>query len=247
MRLLWQQIPSTIITEIFCNSDYDGIVFDLEHGTFNNETLYSCIQVCDLCKKKSFIRVSHLDKQVIRMSLDANCSGVILSTVESVEQASEFKDYCVYPFRRKKESFSADDRGVIRRKHICETGGKRGQGLVRENNWGKDSLSFRKPILIPQIETVQGSQKLRDIAGLDFDYYLIGPYDLSASLGRAGDLESQDFIKEVEHIKNIVGDKIGIHIPSNLEEEYSKYKDWKFVALGMDTIFLSDQVNKSYD
>jgi len=247
MRLLWQQIPSTIITEIFCSSNYDGIVFDLEHGTFNNETLYSCIQVCDLCKKKSFIRVSHLDKQVIRMSLDANCSGVILSTVESVEQASEFKDYCIYPFKHRTEKFSLDQRGVVRRQFIRETGGKRGQGLVRENAWGKNNLSLRKPILIPQIETVQGSQKLRDIAGLDFDYYLIGPYDLSASLGAAGDFNNKDFIKEVKHIKNIVGDKIGIHIPSNLKEEYTKYKDWKFVACGMDTIFLTNQANKFYD
>jgi 2-keto-3-deoxy-L-rhamnonate aldolase RhmA len=247
MKLLWQQIPSSIITEIFCNSDYDGVVFDLEHGSFNNETLYSCIQVCDLLKKKSFVRVSYLDKQVVRMSLDANCSGVILSTVESVEEATEFKDYCTYPFKHHKESFSPDNKGIVRKSTIFETGGKRGQGLVRENAWGKKPLLFRKPILIPQIETVKGSQELRDIAALDFDYYLVGPYDLSASLGVAGDFENKAFTREVEHIKSIVGDKIGIHIPSNLEEEYSKYKDWEFVALGMDTIFLRDQVNKSYD
>ena len=33
MKLLWQQIPSTIISELYCNSDFDGVVIDTEKGT----------------------------------------------------------------------------------------------------------------------------------------------------------------------------------------------------------------------
>ena len=95
MKLLWQQIPSSVITEIFCSSSFDGVVLDLEHGHFNNETLYSCIQVGTLLNKKVFARFSHLDRQCIRMCLDAGISGVILSTVETFDQAKEFYDYCI--------------------------------------------------------------------------------------------------------------------------------------------------------
>ena len=83
MKLFWQQIPSPLITEIFCSSSFDGVVLDLEHGHFNNESLYSCIQVGTLLKKNILVRVSHLDKQTIRLCLDANASGIILSTVET--------------------------------------------------------------------------------------------------------------------------------------------------------------------
>ena len=82
--------------------------------------------------------------------------GVILSTVESKDQAQEFYDYCIYPYRKKEESFKVDTRGIVRRNYLTETGGLRGQGLVRENKWGANPLKFRKPVLIPQIETIKG-------------------------------------------------------------------------------------------
>ena len=129
MKLLWQQISSTIISEIYADSDYDGIVLDTEHGAFNNENLYTSIQIITLRRKNCFVRVSHLDKALVRMCLDAGATGIIFSTVENENQAQEIIDYCKYP------------------KH----GGKRGQGLVRENFWGKDKLQNIMPIVIAQI------------------------------------------------------------------------------------------------
>ena len=240
MKLLWQQIPSPTITEIFCNTSFNGVVFDLEHGCFNNESLYACIQVGNLCGKESFIRVSHLDRQVIRMALDANCSGVILSTVETQEEAQEFYDYCIYPYRKREASFETDAQGVVRKKFLTKTGGSRGQGLVRENNWGARPLQFRKPLLIPQVETIKGVDNIAEISQIDFDYYLIGPYDLSASLGHVGNFSSQQFLESLQKLKNAVGGKLGFHLPSEIKDQYDTYKDYPFLALGMDTIFLAD-------
>ena len=41
MKLLWQQISSSEITTIYCNSKFNGIVFDDEHGNFNTENLFN--------------------------------------------------------------------------------------------------------------------------------------------------------------------------------------------------------------
>lgn len=243
MRLLWQQIASPTITEIFCNSNFDGVVFDLEHGCFNNETLYSCIQICDLSRKQSLIRTSYLDRQVIRMALDANCSGVILSTVESKDQAQEFYDYCIYPYRKKEDSFKTDIKGVVRKNSLTKTGGLRGQGLVRENNWGLTPLRFRKPLLIPQIETIKGVDNIEEISQIDFDYYMVGPYDLSASIGSVGDFESKGFKNAIETLKKSLGSKLGLHLPSKINEEYENYKDYEFLALGMDSTLLVEGLN----
>ena len=245
MKLFWQQIPSPVITEIFCSQSFDGVVLDLEHGHFNNETLYSCIQVGTLCNKAVLARVSHLDKQVIRMCLDAGISGIILSTVETVDQAQEFFDYCIYPYRKRKESFKTDQTGVIRKNFLTETGGKRGQGLVRENMWGAKPLTFRRPLIIPQIETVSGANNIKDISQLDFDYYLVGPYDLSASLGKVGDFSSPEFQECLKRLKDFAGYKLGFHIPSKLRDEWPKYKDYKLLALGMDTTFLTEKITET--
>tara|TARA_A100001515_G_scaffold144287_1_gene147888 strand:- start:481 stop:1242 length:762 start_codon:yes stop_codon:yes gene_type:complete len=245
MKLLWQQIPSPVITEIFCSSPFDGVVLDLEHGHFNNETLYSCIQVGTLLNKTILARVSHLDKQVIRMCLDANISGIILSTVETFDQAKEFYDYCIYPFKSRKDSFNSDQRGVIRNFPFIETGGVRGQGLVRENLWGQKNLKLRKPIIIPQIETKKGVDNIDDISKINFNYYLVGPYDLSASLGDVGNFECKSFKDSMDKLKIKVGDKLGLHIPSKLNKQYEKVKDYNLLALGMDTTFLIESINTS--
>ena len=97
MRLLWQQISSTIISEIYAKSDFDGVVLDAEHGSFNNESLYSSIQIITGLGKKCFVRVTHLDKTLVRMCLDAACTGLIFSTVETQKQAFEIIQFCKYP------------------------------------------------------------------------------------------------------------------------------------------------------
>lgn len=240
MKLAWQQIPSTIITEIFCNSNFDGVVLDLEHGCFNNESMFNCIQTARLCKKDVFIRVPYLDKSTIRIALDADVTGIILSTVETYDQALDFYNYCNYPFKLREEKFQADDRGIIRRSYSQIEGGARGQGLVRENSWGAKQLTLRKPVLIPQIETCTGVDNIDKISSIDFNYYLIGPYDLSASLGDVGNFKSSAFKQAVQTIKDRVRDRLGIHIPSDVTNSIQKpdMNDFKWHALGMDTTIL---------
>lgn len=221
MRLLWQQLPSPTITEILCNSTLDGVVFDLEHGCFNNETLYTCIQVCLLKNKLCFIRVTWLDKTVIRMSLDAGVSGVIFSTVQNYFKAKEYYDYCFYPPK-----------------------GSRGQGLVRENEWGNKDFKKRDPIVVAQIETRAGLDNISIIAEVDFDYFMVGPYDLSASLGCVGNFDSPVYKAAIEKLKSKVGNKLGYHIVKNIEDQLDIYRDSEFLALSMDTLFLIDGIKR---
>ena len=221
MKVLWQQISSPTITEILCSSKFDGVAFDLEHGCFSNESLYCSIQICGTMGKKSLIRVTDLDKPVIRMALDAGCSGVIMSTIESQPQAKQFYDYCVYPPE-----------------------GKRGQGLVRENLWGEKDFDFRKVILIAQIETVEGVGNLESIASIDFDHFLIGPYDLSASLGDVGNFNSEKYIECINIIEGIVGDRMGYHIVKDIQSQFENLRHCGFLAFSIDTLMLIDGVKE---
>lgn len=217
MKLLWQQIPSTIITEIFSSTSFDGVVLDTEHSPYNLETLFSCIQVAKLSGKKCFVRLSHLDKVVTKVCMDAGCDGIIFSTVETKEQSIEIVNYCRYP----------------------KYGGRRGQGLVRENKWGELPVGNSNIKVIAQIETKTGVDNLDDIVGCGFDMYLVGPYDLSASLGCLEEFYNSKFLEYTNKIMNCIPkEKLGIHLPKNVEEHYPKHRDYGFVALGMDTTML---------
>jgi 2-dehydro-3-deoxyglucarate aldolase len=193
LNLSLQSLPNSIITEILCDSKLDGVVLDTEHGYFNNETLIQCIQVATLMNKKAIVRFTDLNKTLIRMCLDNGCSGVIFSTVETPEQAKLLIEYCQYPINN----------------------GIRGSSLCRENSWGRKEMSTRKPIIIAQIETKKGVDNLNELYKLNFDYFLIGPYDLSASLGCTAEWNNPLYKAYINQINlNIQSDRLGMFLPS---------------------------------
>ena len=222
MKLAWQQIPSTMISDILCQNSLDGVVIDTEHSCFNPETLFACIQVITLNKKKCFVRLTEVNKTVIRQCLDAGATGLIFSMIECQKQADKVKECAIFP----------------------EKGGARGLGLVRENLWGiSKKIISDPPLLIAQIETKLGVDNLQFIKEHNiFDYFMIGPYDLSASLGFPEDFNNPLFIEGVEKIKNIIGvEKMAVHIPKNIKKELKKYKNFSIIAVGMDTTFLIEK------
>ena len=107
------------------------------------ERLFGLIQPVNNANKLSFVRFSELDKTTVRQVLDAGVSGVIFANVDSVEYSDEIINQRMYP-----------------------PNGKRGQGLVKENGWGK-SPSFsqnRNPIIVAQIESLKGVDCLPQIS-----------------------------------------------------------------------------------
>lgn len=215
MILSWQQIPSTIITEIL-SKNFDGVVLDTEHGIFNPESLMQSIQILRLQNKKSFVRLTEISKTLIRYCLDSGVDGLIFSTIETKEQCEEIIQNCYYP-----------------------SAGKRGLGLVAENAWGEHSFEFRKPIIIPQIETKNAVENLEIIYSYNFDYYLIGPYDLSLSLNVAGQFDSEIFTNYIQKITSKISkDKLAIHLPKDVKNHLKKYEDYGIKCLGMDTTTL---------
>ena len=222
MILSWQQIPSPLVSEIMCHN-FDGVVLDTEHGCFNNETLYSCIQVIKASKKRCFVRLTDINKTMIRYCLDAGVDGLIFSTIETEKQCTDILDYCFYSPK-----------------------GKRGLGLVRQNFWGEKELIQKDPIIIPQIETKEAVDNLKEIVKFDFDYYLIGPYDLSLSLNIPGKFDNEEFICYINKTKvSIPEDKMAVHIPNDIDNQIRKYKNCAVKCLGMDTIALLEYNKRS--
>jgi len=224
MNLTLQTIPSPLISELLTYSCLDGIVLDTEHGYFNNETLYSCIQVITLQRKKCFVRFTNLNKQLVRMCLDAGIDGVIFSTIEDPIEAKNIIDYCKYPSQ----------------------GGKRGCGLVRENNWGNKQLDIHEPIVIGQIETQNAIDNIKEIIDCNFDLFLIGPYDISSSLKIPGQFDNSIYLNCINKIySNIPLSKLGLFLPT--KKDINNYKKLNIsrpnlLIWGMDSDFILESI-----
>lgn len=217
----WQQIPSPVVTEILCNTKLDGVVLDTEHGMWNPETIFNCIQVGSLKGKEVFVRFTECNETLVRGCLDAGAEGVVFARVDSLEYAQEIKKVCCFP----------------------RFGGSRGLGLVRENMWGRLPLMAQRPLMIIQIENEAGVKLAHYLKRLDFDYYMIGPYDLSADLGVPGDFSSHKYRNAVDCVVEEVGvEKMGCHLVKNeqVRMEGDKIGKFGFIALSMDTLLLSE-------
>ncbi len=221
MKLAWQQIPSPTVSEIYSITNFDGVVLDTEHGCYNNETLYSCIQIITAHGKKCFVRLTEINKTLIRFCLDAGVTGLIFSTVEDEEQAKQIHELCKYP----------------------SAGGYRGLGLIRQNLWGEKNLVSKSPTLIAQIETATAIDNFESIAKYDFDFYMIGPYDLSASLGIPGEFDNLIYEAAVKAVLDKTEkQKMAAQIPKDIKTSLNLYEGYGILARGMDKTHLLDVV-----
>ena len=233
MNLIMQTIPSPLISELLCQSELDGIILDTEHGHFNNETLYNCIQIITLSNKQCFVRFTDLNKQLVRMCLDAGVDGVVFSTVEHTKYVNEIIKYCTFPSQ----------------------GGKRGCGLVRQNKWGKKQLDVYKPIIIGKIETRTAIEKIHDFIEdedekeCNLDFYLIGPYDISSSLGTPGQWDDKTYLKYIKWIYDAIPlNKLGLYLSDKDIENFDNLNNKPpFLVWGIDVNFILkglDNLNK---
>lgn len=203
-----------------CQGSSDGVVLDMEHGFPNPETLVSCIQVIKLSNKKCFVRLSTATVDKIRLCLDSGVDGIIFATIESVSRAEKIIKRCNYPSKS----------------------GNRGLGLVRQNMWGLKNLIQNPPILVAQIETKKGIEEIESLSKCCFDYYLIGPYDLSSSLGTPGNFETKEFKNALDRFAKFIPKKRrAVHIPKDVQSQIKKYNSYGMIATGMDTVSLIEK------
>ena len=230
----FMQINSPEIAEIIASENFEWIALDMEHGSINLNDLTNIFRSIDLYNKLPIVRVSSDSIIECRKVLDYGACGVIVPMVESGHQIRKIIKYCKFP-----------------------PYGVRGVAFMRSNMYGKNfDLYFKKlsklKLIIAMIENTEGLKNIDDILSTKYlDSIFIGPYDLSASLGCAGDFSNKKFTDAIKTIKfkckeyNI---PIGMHVVEPDKKNLTKtIKDgYNFIAFSMDTRFLINSINKNF-
>ena len=225
----WITIDSPAIAEIMSNSGFDWLAIDLEHSVISIDKAADLIRTIDLCDVTPFVRLTSNDKNQIKRVLDAGAKGIIIPMVNSTDDAKSAVESTKY--------------GPI---------GKRGVGLARAQNYGvsfDDYFEWQKTeiTVIAQIEHKIAVKNLRDILSVDgIDGYMIGPYDLSCSLGIPGEFNNNIFTSTLSEI-NSIGNELrvpgGLHVVEPNLEELKKAINYgyKFIAYSVDIRMLDVQ------
>lgn len=222
----WMQIPSPEIAEIFSATNYyEWIVVDMEHGSFSRSQLPSIVRAISK-NSMPFVRLQSKNLSSVKDVVDCGFSGYIVPMIENKKQLEIIFQAINYP-----------------------PVGTRGVGFSRSNQYGinfeKVTDKNSKPFLVAMIETAPALENLNEILNYEnLDAVIIGPYDLSASLGVCGDFESEIFKNAIAKVKNKsyeLNIPFGMHLidPCNLKLQELESDGAQFIAYSMDSVMLS--------
>lgn len=215
-------LPSPEICEILSHVGYDWLFIDAEHGAFNPQETQSMLQAA--APTPCVIRVPDGETVWLKKALDIGADGIIVPQVHNSAQAKEIIQHCKYA-----------------------PNGDRGIGIGRAHKYGIDFERYlekanEETAVILQAESCDAVDNINDIVNVKgLDAILIGPYDLSASLGVPGQIEHpmvQDAINTI--IKSCQNANVSMGFFGVSAEAVLPYKEKGFTLLtvGVDTTFL---------
>ena len=228
----WITLGYPSIGEIMSQAGFDWLTIDIEHSVITLEQVGLLIQAIQGQGKDALVRVGENDKNLIKRVMDAGASGVIVPMVNNADEALQAVRSVKYP--------PYGERGVG-----LSRAQRYGFAFEEYKTWVKDSSVVI--VMIEHIDAINNLDKILSVPGVDGT--IIGPYDLSGSLGYPGDFERAEVKKAIviyESVCKKMGKPMGFHIVNPEAEKISEYitKGYSFVALGADEIFLGRQARK---
>jgi 2-dehydro-3-deoxyglucarate aldolase len=233
----WMQINDPSVAEIMGDAGFDWIAVDMEHGSISTNDLPCLFRSLELGNTLPIVRLGSTDSEEIKRALDAGACGVIFPKIESALQIETAISNSKWP-----------------------PSGSRGVAFSRANLFGKRFAEYKMeaqaPLIIVMIETKEGIKNINQILKVQgIDAVLVGPYDLSASLGVLGDFNDKHFIESLLKIqKSAIENHVsmGIHIvePSRKNLNMHLKQGYRFIAYSIDAVFLRtslELINGSYD
>jgi 2-dehydro-3-deoxyglucarate aldolase len=228
----WLTIPSVPVVEIMASAGFEWLVIDIEHAAIDINQVQHLITAIQGCGMEALVRVSSNEEVIIKRVLDAGANGIIVPMVKTAAEARTALDWVHYPPH-----------------------GKRGVGLNRAQHYGTGFDSYQEwlrneCVVIFQIEHILAVDNLDDILRVDgLDAIIVGPYDLSASMGTPGQYQLpavQEALLRIETVARRHQVPAGFHV---IQSDYEKVLDKirsgnSFLAFSLDFFFLGDKARQ---
>ena len=154
------------------------------NAMFDWETMVNLVQASLLCDICPIVRVTDLSYQLVARALDTGAQGVIIPRVDTREQVEAAVSYAKYPPVGRRGA-GGEARNAYERRDV--------KTAIEESN--------RETLVIVQVESLAAVEIIDEIASVPgLDVVLIGPQDLSISMGLHGQFTHPDFVATLQKV-----------------------------------------------
>lgn len=189
-------LPCPESAELLAEIGYDWLVLDTEHGPYGPLEAQRALQAVGR-RCPCVVRVPASDDVWIKKALDIGAAGVLVPMVNTAAAAARVARACKYA-----------------------PAGTRGMGLARAHGYGAGFEEYvaqandRIAVIVQaeHIEAVENIEAIVRVPGLDAIF--VGPYDLSASMGKPGQVSDPDVQAAIRRVRDAAlaaGVQLGIY------------------------------------
>ncbi|NCF67043.1 MAG: 2,4-dihydroxyhept-2-ene-1,7-dioic acid aldolase [Chloroflexi bacterium] len=176
---------SAEIAEILASVGFDWLFVDAEHSPMSRAGMQRVLQGAGPATP-CLVRISASEETSIRDALDIGAAGIIAPRVNSAEHAAQVVRFAKYA--------PIGNRGVGVARAL-------GYGLRVEEYLNKANEETAVVLQAEHIEAVENIEEIVQVAGVDAVF--VGPYDLSASLDRLGEVEHPQVMAAVDQVAQV--------------------------------------------
>ncbi len=202
---------------------HDFLFLDMEHAMFDWETMVDLVQAALAWDISPIVRATDLSYPLVARALDTGAQGVIIPRVESREQVEAAVSFAKYPPIGRRGA-GGDGRTAFEAMSVKDA---------------VDQLN-QETLVVVQIESQAGVDDIEAIAAVPhLDVVLIGPQDLSISLGLHGEFTHPDFVATLQRVVDACA-KHGV-ATGMVERSAAAHKRW--VDMGMQFLVTNTDAN----
>jgi 2-dehydro-3-deoxyglucarate aldolase len=231
----WICIDSAMVAEVLAGAGFEWLVIDQEHTAIEIACAKMQIMAIQSRGVEVLVRVPALEESAIKRALDCGAQGVIVPMINSATDAATAVALSYYPPR-----------------------GRRGVGLHRAQGYGPGFAAYLDRlaeglVVIAQIEHIEAVREIDAILDVDgIDGIIVGPYDLSASMGHPGDFKHPELLDALGRVRDACRRRkkpYGFHsVSSDPAEALARVAEGAtFIAYGVDFLFLLESASRGLE
>lgn len=222
-------IASAEVAEIMAAVGFDWLFIDTEHSPFNTHGAQKILQATGPgCP--GVVRVPAIDDVWIKKALDSGASGIIAPQINTAADAAAVVRMSKYP-----------------------PDGTRGVGIGRAHQYGLAFDAYMEQAnneiaVIVQVETTQALKNISEIVQVPgIDAIFVGPYDLSASLGKMGQLADPEVKRALDTVTQAcrtAGVRLGIFAATANDIKPFLEQNYTLLAIGTDGLLMAQKAKE---